>query len=83
MRPVSYALSLLFGISCAPAAYAATPDPSDPKASPVQTHKKRGAQGAALPAAKAAAGPEYITAYGKTAPLQATPVVGGKLGLSI
>nr|WP_243444372.1 TonB-dependent receptor plug domain-containing protein [Acetobacter persici] len=79
MRPVSYALSLLFGISCVPAAYAATPDPSDPKASAAHPYKQR----TAVPPARKVAGPEYITAYGKTAPLQMAPAVGGKLGLSI
>ncbi|WP_244285086.1 TonB-dependent receptor plug domain-containing protein [Acetobacter persici] len=79
MRPVSYALSLLFGISCVPAAYAATLDPSDPKASAAHPYKKR----TVVSPARKVAGPEYITAYGKTAPLQMTPAVGGKLGLSI
>lgn len=34
-------------------------------------------------ASKAEAKPEYITAYGATAPLKMAPAIGGKLGLSV
>lgn len=85
MRPLSYALSLLLGLNSVSAVYAATPDESgNPHARPLKKSKRSQPEKPENSAsALHAAGPEYITAYGKTAPLQAVPAVGGKLGLSI
>ncbi|WP_415508821.1 TonB-dependent receptor [Acetobacter sp.] len=76
MRIFHHAHSLaLVCLTCLPAGYAmatGTQSHSTPRKAPVTPR-----------ASKAEAKPEYITAYGATAPLKMAPAIGGKLGLSV
>ncbi|WP_086650222.1 TonB-dependent receptor [Acetobacter cibinongensis] len=52
-------------------------------ATDTQSHSSPRKAPVAPRASKAEAKPEYITAYGATAPLKMAPAIGGKLGLSV